>query len=134
MEVNRYKKMETTSFKPTEKQPSFKCFVSNHDEHITVNSHHQYYGGAVRFGVLLTPKNPLDMGEMCQWLTDQGMPTDIKDCSEFGIKHPNGVFIYNRQVNEVDGQDYIYFVDVIFKPSPSTGINYPEVTIEGFKY
>lgn len=125
-----------TTFKPAKKNPDFKLHVSNHDPNILVNRHYTTVGGATRFGALLTPKNPLNMKEMCKWLEEQGMPTNVKDCSEFGVSHPNGVFIYDKQVTKIDEQDYIYFVDVKFKarPNDGTNINYPEVDIEGYKY
>lgn len=125
-----------TIFKPTKKEPTFRLHISNHDENISVNRHYATVGTETKFGALLTPKNPLNMGEMCKWLEEQGMPTSVKDCSEFGVTHPNGVFIYDRQVIKIDEQDYIYFVDVNFKarPNDGTSINYPEVDIEGYKF
>lgn len=125
----------TNTFKPSKKEPVFRLHISNDDPNIKVDQHHVTYGGITRFGVLITPRNPLDMSEMRSWLKEQGMPVDVEDCSEFGAKHPNGIFIYNKQINTIEEQDYIYFVDVRFVPREGSGINYPEVMIvEGYKY
>ena len=125
--------METT-FKPTKKEPVFKLHIANDDKNINVNRHFATIDNATRFGVLLTPKNPLHMKEMCAWLEGQGMPTRIKNCSEFGVAHPNGVFIYNKQVVNMNEKDYIYFVDVNYTRRDGSGINYPEVVVEGYEF